>query len=153
MWNRDLSGDDPEGPLPEFDPDLSDHTISKERASVRMARDPLATAREWQDKAEAKNLAIRDLVIDVHRAARTSSARRRTMADHDQPPRAGRRQRRLHPRPHITPAGLDAFADKVVPLLQERGVFRTDYEGTTLRDHLGIGAGVRGQSMQPSGRR
>ena len=40
--------------------------------------------------------------------------------------------------PHITPAGLDPFVDTVVPLLQERGVFRTEYEGTTLRDHLGL---------------
>ncbi|MGW6796326.1 F420-dependent methylene-tetrahydromethanopterin reductase, partial [Streptomyces chartreusis] len=40
--------------------------------------------------------------------------------------------------PHITPTGLDEFADKVVPLLQERGVFRSEYEGTTLRDHLGL---------------
>ena len=32
--------------------------------------------------------------------------------------------------PHITPGGLDEFADTVVPLLQERGVFRTEYEGT-----------------------
>ena len=40
--------------------------------------------------------------------------------------------------PHITPGGLDEFADTVVPLLQERGVFRTEYEGTTLRDHLGL---------------
>jgi alkanesulfonate monooxygenase SsuD/methylene tetrahydromethanopterin reductase-like flavin-dependent oxidoreductase (luciferase family) len=39
---------------------------------------------------------------------------------------------------HITPGGLDVFADKVVPILQERGVFRTEYEGTTLRDHLGL---------------
>ena len=42
--------------------------------------------------------------------------------------------------PHVTPGGLDAFADKVVPILQERGRFRADYEGTTLRDHLGLAA-------------
>ena len=30
------------------------------------------------------------------------------------------------------------FVDQVVPLLQERGVFRADYTGTTLRDHLGL---------------
>ncbi len=36
------------------------------------------------------------------------------------------------------PGGLDAFVDKVVPELQRRGIFRTDYEGTTLRDHLGL---------------
>ena len=40
--------------------------------------------------------------------------------------------------PHITPGGLTPFVDKVVPLLQERGVFRADYTGTTLRDHLGL---------------
>ena len=40
--------------------------------------------------------------------------------------------------PHITPGGLDDFADQVVPLLQERGVYRTEYAGTTLRDHLGL---------------
>jgi hypothetical protein len=42
--------------------------------------------------------------------------------------------------PHLIPAGLDEFAAKVVPLLQERGVFRSSYEsGTTLRDRLGLG--------------
>ena len=40
--------------------------------------------------------------------------------------------------PHITPGGLDDFADQVVPLLQERGVYRTEYAGATLRDHLGL---------------
>jgi hypothetical protein len=40
--------------------------------------------------------------------------------------------------PHITPDGLGEFADKVVPILQERGVYRTEYEGTTLREHLGL---------------
>ena len=34
--------------------------------------------------------------------------------------------------PHVTPAGLDEFADTVVPILQERDRFRTDYEGPTL---------------------
>ncbi len=36
------------------------------------------------------------------------------------------------------PGQLEAFVDKVVPILQARGLFRTDYEGTTLREHLGI---------------
>ncbi len=40
--------------------------------------------------------------------------------------------------PHITPDGLGEFADKVVPILQERGVYRTEYEGSTLREHLGL---------------
>jgi FMN-dependent oxidoreductase (nitrilotriacetate monooxygenase family) len=36
------------------------------------------------------------------------------------------------------PAGLDAFVDLVVPELQARGLLRREYEGTTLRDHLGL---------------
>jgi alkanesulfonate monooxygenase SsuD/methylene tetrahydromethanopterin reductase-like flavin-dependent oxidoreductase (luciferase family) len=40
--------------------------------------------------------------------------------------------------PYLTPGGLDEFALKVIPILQEWGVFRADYEGTTLRDHLGL---------------
>ncbi len=36
------------------------------------------------------------------------------------------------------PAGLDDFVDQVVPELQRRGLFRTEYEGTTLRDNLGL---------------
>ncbi|MFE2943611.1 LLM class flavin-dependent oxidoreductase [Streptomyces sp. NPDC059255] len=40
--------------------------------------------------------------------------------------------------PPPAPDGLDDFVDRVVPLLRERGVFRTEYEGTTLRSHLGL---------------
>jgi FMN-dependent oxidoreductase (nitrilotriacetate monooxygenase family) len=36
------------------------------------------------------------------------------------------------------PAGLDDFVDRVVPELQRRGIFRTEYEGPTLRDNLGL---------------
>ena len=36
------------------------------------------------------------------------------------------------------PGELDAFATLVVPELQRRGLFRRDYEGRTLRDHLGL---------------
>ncbi|ESX11058.1 LLM class flavin-dependent oxidoreductase [Mesorhizobium sp. M0179] len=36
------------------------------------------------------------------------------------------------------PAGLDDFAEKVVPELQRRKLFRREYEGTTLRENLGL---------------
>jgi hypothetical protein len=36
------------------------------------------------------------------------------------------------------PGGLDDFVDRVVPELQKRSLFRSDYEGTTLREHLGL---------------
>lgn len=40
--------------------------------------------------------------------------------------------------PPLLPEGLDVFVDQVVPILQERGFFKEEYEGSTLRDHLGI---------------
>jgi hypothetical protein len=36
------------------------------------------------------------------------------------------------------PHGLKDFADLVIPELQRRGLFRTEYTGRTLRDHLGL---------------
>ena len=36
------------------------------------------------------------------------------------------------------PQGLDDVVDRLVPELQKRGIFRKDYEGTTLREHLGL---------------
>ncbi|MDW0109797.1 LLM class flavin-dependent oxidoreductase [Sporosarcina aquimarina] len=36
------------------------------------------------------------------------------------------------------PSELEAFVDKVVPLLQQRGVFRKEYEGITFRENLGL---------------
>lgn len=40
--------------------------------------------------------------------------------------------------PAVQPSGLEAFVDHVVPLLQERGLFRTEYSGSTLRGHYGL---------------
>ncbi|KRF03678.1 nitrilotriacetate monooxygenase [Paenibacillus sp. Soil766] len=40
--------------------------------------------------------------------------------------------------PQTFPGGLDAFVKKVIPELQNRGIFRTAYEGRTLRDNLGL---------------
>ncbi|WP_336086920.1 LLM class flavin-dependent oxidoreductase [Nocardia sp. SSK8] len=40
--------------------------------------------------------------------------------------------------PPYYPGGLEIFAETVVPILQERGLFRTEYSGTTLRDHFGL---------------
>lgn len=37
-----------------------------------------------------------------------------------------------------TPNGLPEFVDRVVPILQERGLFRTEYEHDTLRGNLGL---------------
>ncbi|OXS61810.1 monooxygenase [Cohnella sp. CIP 111063] len=38
----------------------------------------------------------------------------------------------------VLPDGLEDFVEHVVPLLQRRGLFREDYEGSTLREHIGL---------------
>ncbi len=40
--------------------------------------------------------------------------------------------------PPVLPGDLDTFVDHVVPILQKRGLFREEYEGSTLREHLGL---------------
>ncbi|MEU7475066.1 LLM class flavin-dependent oxidoreductase [Lentzea sp. NPDC042327] len=137
VWNRDLSSYDPDGPLPEVEPLVGENTIARGRASVRMFKDPAATVREWREKAAAKNLSIRDLVIDVSARQTFTGSAASVAAQIDDLVQQDAADGFILV-PHVTPGGLDEFADTVVPLLQERGVFRTDYTGPTLRDHLGV---------------
>ncbi|MFJ8791812.1 NtaA/DmoA family FMN-dependent monooxygenase [Streptomyces sp. NPDC102462] len=137
VWNRDLSGYDPDGPLPEIDPNVDEEHIARGRAQVRMYRDPLATAREWRELAAAHRWSIRDLVINTGNRQTFVGSPATVARTIDAFVQADAADGFILV-PHITPGGLDAFADTVVPLLQERGVFRADYEGTTLRDHLGL---------------
>jgi len=137
LWNRDLSDHDPDGPLPTVDPVVGENTISRGRASVRMFKDSIAIANEWRAKAEAKNLSTRELIVEVTgRQSFVGSADTIATTINDLVQADASDGFILVP--HITPGGLDPFVDHVVPLLQERGVFRTEYTGTTLRDHLGL---------------
>ncbi|MBB4683708.1 NtaA/DmoA family FMN-dependent monooxygenase [Amycolatopsis jiangsuensis] len=137
LWNTDLSAHDPNGPLPAFDPSVGENLISKGRASVRMYRDPVATAREWRALAEAKGLTSRELIIEVTGrqnfigSPETVANTLNTLVQSDAADG-------FILVPHVTPGGLDDFATQVVPRLQERGVYREDYTGPTLRHHLGL---------------
>lgn len=137
VWNRDLSSYDPDGPLPDVDPLPGENTVARGRASVRMFADPFVVAKQWRELAEAEKLSIREVVIKVSgrqsfvgSAATVAETLNRFVQDDASDG--------FILVPHLVPGGLDEFADTVVPLLQERGVFRTEYAGTTLRDHLGL---------------
>jgi FMN-dependent oxidoreductase (nitrilotriacetate monooxygenase family) len=147
LWNRDLSGYDPDGPLPDVDPDIGEDHISKGRASVRMHRDPIAVARQWRQTAAAEDLSLRELVIKMT-ARQTFIGSPATIAESINHLVQANASDGFILVPHITPGGLADFTARVVPLLQERGVFRTEYEGTTLREHLGlpVAAGAAGTS-------
>jgi FMN-dependent oxidoreductase (nitrilotriacetate monooxygenase family) len=139
LWNRDLSALDPDGPLPGFDPEPGENTIARGRASVRMYRDPVAIARQWRAKAAAQNLSLRELIIEVTGRPSFVGSPATVAGTINEFVQADASDGFILV-PHITPGGLDEFADTVVPLLQERGVFRAEYTGRTLREHLGLAA-------------
>ncbi|MEV0824768.1 NtaA/DmoA family FMN-dependent monooxygenase [Nonomuraea rubra] len=131
VWGRDMSAFDPEGPLPDLEPDQSDG-LSQGRVAIK---DRAAVAAKWRALAGEKGLSIRELVIEVtgrQTFVGTPGTVARLIDEHVQ---AGAADGFILV-PHLTPGGLDEFVDRVVPLLQERGAFRTDYTGTTLREHL-----------------
>lgn len=147
LWNRDLSAYDPDGPLPDVDPLVGEELLAQGRASVRRTTDALGTAQRWREKAAAEGLSIRDLVIEVTGrqsfvgSPLTVASQLNHFVQHDACDG-------FILVPHLTPGGLDPFVDRVVPLLQEIGVLRTEYAGETLRENLGLpplGAGPERQ--------
>ncbi|MFJ4632094.1 NtaA/DmoA family FMN-dependent monooxygenase [Streptomyces sp. NPDC088847] len=133
LWGTDLSSYDPDGPFPDFDP-VPDPTLTQGRTR---RGDSVALAEKWRSLSRDKGLSIRQTVIEA-------SARQSFIGT----PEAVAADLKTFVRqdaadgfvlvPHLTPGGLDEFVDRVVPLLQERRVFRTEYRGTTLRSHLGL---------------
>ncbi|OYN93508.1 F420-dependent methylene-tetrahydromethanopterin reductase [Enemella evansiae] len=138
VWNTDLSAYDPDGPLPDIDP-LPGDLISKGRASVRRFRDPLATAAEWREIAQAKGLSIRELIIEVTERQSFVGSPETVAREMNEFVQADACDGFILI-PHLSPDGLAPFVDQVIPLLQEWGVFRTDYEHDTLRGNLGLPA-------------
>jgi FMN-dependent oxidoreductase (nitrilotriacetate monooxygenase family) len=138
LWNTELADFDVDGPLPDFDPVVSENLISKGRASVRqLAKNPVDRANEWRDRAADGRLSAREVVIEVTGRQSFVGSPETVAAAINQRVQGDAADGYILV-PHITPDGLAPFVDRVVPLLQERGVFRADYAGTTLRDHLGL---------------
>lgn len=133
IWGTDLSAYDPDGPLPAIDP-VPDSEITQGR--VRHG-DPFAIVARWRAISEAKGLSLRQTVIETTTrqsfigSPRTVAAELTAFVDE-------RAADGFILVPHLTPSGLDDFVDRVVPLLQESGAFRSEYTGSTLRSHLGL---------------
>ncbi|MFI2754108.1 NtaA/DmoA family FMN-dependent monooxygenase [Cellulomonas sp. P22] len=145
VWNRDLSAYDVDGPLPDVDPLVEEPSITQGRAA--QFADPRAVAARWRAIAEEKDLSIRELVIEVIGRQSFVGTPQQVADDIDRHVQTGASDGFILI-PHLTPHGLDEFVDRVVPLLQERGSYRTEYTGTTLREHLGLpDAGAFGRTL------
>ncbi|MFF2329288.1 MULTISPECIES: NtaA/DmoA family FMN-dependent monooxygenase [unclassified Streptomyces] len=133
IWGRDLSSYDPDGPLPEIDPDPGSAL-----AQGRVRRgDPFEVAARWRALSKEKGLSIRQTVIETT-GRQSFIGSPRTVAARMAEFVAADAADGFILVPHLTPGGLDDFVDRVVPLLRERGVFRSAYTGSTLRSHLGL---------------
>jgi FMN-dependent oxidoreductase (nitrilotriacetate monooxygenase family) len=135
VWGRDLSDRDPDGPLPEDDPVPA--PISVTRGAARDGKDPVAIAKEWRALAEAKNLSLREVAIETSERSGFVGTPGQVADELARWVRAGATDG-FNISPYIVPGGLDEIVDWLVPELQERGVYRTEYTSTTLRGHLGL---------------
>ncbi|WP_025157391.1 NtaA/DmoA family FMN-dependent monooxygenase [Leifsonia aquatica] len=137
IWGTDLSSLDPDGPLPAFDP--VQETTGETRGTAFRAAQAKTTADAWRARSEAEGLSIRELVIALNStrgfvgSAGTVAATLQRYAD------AGVVDG-FNITPWLIPSGLDDIVDLLVPELQERGIYPTEYAGATLRENLGLRA-------------
>ena len=125
IGNFDLSGYPLEGPLPEL-PQTQDGQRSRQQLLT--------------DLAQGESLTIRQLYerIAGGRGHFTVVGTARTVADQMQAWFEQEAADGFNFMAPALPGGLDDFLSLVVPELQRRGLFRTEYQGMTLREHLGL---------------
>jgi FMN-dependent oxidoreductase (nitrilotriacetate monooxygenase family) len=137
FWGRELSSYDPDGPLPEIDP-VVDET-SETRGSGFHGAKARELADQWRAEAKERGLSIRQFVTSrTARVDSTFTGSYSGVADRlAEYARAGAVDG-FNISPWLIPTGLDDVVNHLVPELQERGVYPTEYRGTTLREHLGL---------------
>ncbi|ADO43752.1 NtaA/DmoA family FMN-dependent monooxygenase [Ketogulonicigenium vulgare] len=123
-WGYDLSTYDPEGPVPEPGPNV--HGQSRVQMLLQKSREENYRLRDLAALAIASHghrivVGAPDEIADDLEKWFTSGA-----ADG------------FNIIPASMPDGVDDFVDLVVPVLQERGLYRKSYAGKTLRAHLGL---------------
>lgn len=123
----DISGYPIDGPLPEL-PDVSEVNGIKSRFQL------------VKDLADREQLTIRQLYerIAGARGHREIIGTPEQIADQLQEWFEQGAADGFNIMPPTFPDGLNDFVELVIPELQRRGIFRTEYEGSTLREHLGL---------------
>ncbi|WP_341279114.1 LLM class flavin-dependent oxidoreductase [Paenibacillus sp. FSL H8-0537] len=139
LLKMDLRGYPLDGPLP-FAELAKNHEINSQKARHQL----------YLELAQRENLTIRQLIL------RTATSRGHYSMSGTPIEIADEMERWIKQgaadgfnlMPPYFPSGLEEFVDKVIPELQNRGLFRTDYEGTTLREHYGLERPERSSSRQ-----
>ena len=136
-------------PTADIDPLVGENTVARGRAERSHVPRSLATAAEWRARATAESLSIRQLIIEVT-GRQSFVGAPGTVAEAINALVQADASDGFILVPHITPGGLDRFADTVVPLLQERGVFRGRIRGHDAARQTRVGA-PRRQPERPGG--
>ncbi|MFR0352427.1 LLM class flavin-dependent oxidoreductase [Streptomyces sediminimaris] len=124
LGDVDISGHPVDGPLPELP--RTEGSTSRQRLIY--------------DKARSEGLTISELYRSISggRGHRIVIGTPRSLADELEEWFTTGAADGFNVMPAVLPDGLDDFVALVVPELQRRGLFRTAYEGTTLRENLGL---------------
>lgn len=134
VWGHDLSDFDVDGPLPSFDPDW-EHAYAFTRGQVGGERDARVLVAEWRRIADERKLSTREL-LSVVRARRDFVGTPKQIADTINHWVQSGAADGFVVNPSVVPSGIDDFVDAVVPELQELGVFREAYAGSSIIEHL-----------------
>jgi N-acetyl-S-(2-succino)cysteine monooxygenase len=120
--------------------DLTPYPLDGPMPDVPLTNTQQGRQKVVMDMARRENLTIRQLYKRVatargHRVAVGTGAE---IADALEEWYRGGAADGFNIMPQVLPAGLEEFVEHVVPELQRRGLFRTTYEGRTLRENLGL---------------
>lgn len=120
----DLSGHSIDDPLPDLPP--TELAQSRQKLLIDLAR--------------RENLSIRQLYLSIAgaRGHRQILGTPTQIADQLEEWFLNNAADGFNIMPPFLPGGLEEFVDLVIPELQQRGLFRTEYEGRTLRENLGL---------------
>ena len=121
---HDASKYDPDGPLPDNIPESNAGQSSREKA-IRVAREDNLTVRQLAQRLGGHSstciMGTPEMIADeMEEWLMTGGSDGFTIQF-----------------PYV-PQGIDDFVDQVIPVLQKRGLFRTEYEGKTLRENMGL---------------
>lgn len=136
-WGTDLSAYDPHGPLPDIEPVDGELDPSRGTIAISDRSGKLDRIAEWRALAEAENLSILDLARRVGRGRPPFVGTPNQIADTWARFVRTRAVDGFNLSPQLS-ADLDDVVEHLVPELQERGVYRSEYTGSTLREHLNL---------------
>ncbi len=125
LFGVDLSQHSLDGPLPDNLPEPA-NGVGRWRQAVALARRENLTIRQ---------LFVRFSAVQGHRTVVGTPA---DIADQIEDWFLNGAADGFNLKPALLPEDLRDFIELVIPELQKRGIFRTEYQGSTLRDHLGL---------------